>query len=234
MATLALFGGRLNSVSQSRPARILLVEDEALFRELLIGAFAGQTAVQVVAVAEEGETAIQLARETRPDAVIMDIQLSGEMDGIKAALQIKRERPETGIVVLSAHKDRRYVTSLPLEDGAGWAYLLKQSVPDVATLVHAIQGSSNGMLVLDAAIIASLRPSEGSLLDKLPSRQLQILQLIAQGFNNASIAVELGLAEKTIEVYINIMYQALNLSHVPGINARVQATLLYLQESEDR
>ena len=78
----------------------------------------------------------------------MDIELPGDIDGIEAAIQIKEELPETGIVILSAHDDRRYVTRLPLEKRPGWAYLLKQTARDVATVMRAIEASMDGMVML--------------------------------------------------------------------------------------
>jgi hemolysin D len=121
--------------------RLLVVDDEALFRELLCRTLSAEPELEVIGVAGDGETAVQLARKEKPDVVIMDIELPGKLDGIEAALQIKKERPQTGIVVLSAHSERRYVTSLPLEDIQGWAYLLKQTAPDLATVVRAIARS---------------------------------------------------------------------------------------------
>src|SRR4030065_1097121 len=88
--------------------------------------------------------------------------MPGKLDGIEAALQIKKEKPQTGIVILSAHSERRYVTSLPLEDIKGWAYLLKQTAPDLATVVRAIEGSKAGMVVLDPSVVSGLRPRQGS------------------------------------------------------------------------
>ena len=143
-----------------------------------------------------------------------------------------RERPETGVVILSVHSDRHYVTSLPLEDSGGWAYLLKQTVPDLGELIRAIQGSKAGMVVLDPAVLANLRPRRNSAVARLTPRQQEVLQLIAEGHNNAAIAQRLVLSEKTVETYINSIYQELNLSKEPEIHARVKATLLYLESSQ--
>ncbi len=214
--------------------RILIVEDEALFSELLRRTLSAEPGLEIVGVAGDGETAVRLAGETRPDAVLMDIELPGELDGIDAALRIKRERPQTGIVILSAHKDWRYVTSLPLEESWGWSYLLKQTVPDMDTVVRAIQGSIRGMVVLDPAVVASLKPRRGSAVARLTPRQREVLELIAQGYNNAGIAQRLYLAEKSVESYINAIYQELQLSGEQDVNARVKATLLYLQDSQSR
>lgn len=211
---------------------MLIVEDEPLFRELLRRTLSAEPVLKVVGLAEDGETAIRLAREREPDAVLMDIELPGELDGIEAALRIKQERPQTGIVILSAHKDRRYLTSVPFGESPGWSYLLKQTVPDLDTVVRAIQGAVSGMVVLDPAVVAALRPRHGSTLAGLTPRQQQVLELIAQGHNNAAIAQRLVLTEKSVETYINAIYQELGLSGERDIHARVKATLFYLLESQ--
>jgi DNA-binding NarL/FixJ family response regulator len=166
--------------------------------------------------------------------VIMDIELPGKLDGIEAALQIKRERPQTGVVILSAHSERRYVTSLPLENMQGWGYLLKQTAPDLATVVRAIQGSKAGMVVLDPSVVANLRPRQGSAVARLNPRHQEVLELMAQGYSNAAIARLLELSRKSVETYINVIYQELQLSHEEDIHARVKATLLYLESSRTR
>jgi two-component system response regulator DegU len=135
--------------------RVLIVDDQALFRELLRRTLSAEPGLEVVGEAEDGETSVHLARATSPDVVLMDIELPGELDGMEAAIQIKQEMPHTGIVILSAHSDWRYVTSLPLDDIQGWGYLLKQTVPDLATVVRAIHGSKAGMVVLDPAVVSS-------------------------------------------------------------------------------
>ena len=211
--------------------RVFIVEDEPLFSDLLRRTLSAEPGLEVVGVVGDGETAVRLAGELTPDAVITDIELQGEMDGIEAALKIKEARPETGIVILSAHNDRRYVTSLPLSESPGWAYLLKQTLPDLDTLMRAILGSVNGMVVLDPAVVESLRPRRDSTTSKLTPRQQQVLELIAQGYNNTGIAQSLTLTEKSVETYINSIYQVLQVSGGQGVHSRVKATLIYLQDS---
>ena len=97
---------------------------------------AAEPGLDVVGVAKDGESAVEMAAKVDSDAVIMDIELLGEMDGIDAALKIKEMRLDTGIVILSMHKDRRYVSSLPLSETHGWAYLLKQNVPEMASVLR--------------------------------------------------------------------------------------------------
>ncbi|OGO02747.1 MAG: hypothetical protein A2Y91_01895 [Chloroflexi bacterium RBG_13_54_8] len=214
--------------------KVVIVDDEALFRELLRRTLSAEPGIEVAGVAESGEAAIPLVRETKPDVVLMDIELPGELNGIEAALRIKEETPQIGIVILSAHSDRRYVTSLPLDDSQGWAYLLKQTVPDLAAVVRAIEGSKAGMVVLDPLVMAGLRPRQGSVVASLTRRQQEVLELLAQGYGNAAIAQRLTLSEKSVETYINAIYQALHVSDEPGIHARVKATLLYLQSAQNR
>ncbi len=187
--------------------------------------------LEVVGVATEGKDAVRLAAELSPDAVIMDIALPGGMDGIDAALQIKAQRKETGIVILSVHKDRRYVSSLPLSESPGWAYLLKQTVPDLSSVMRAIQGSVDGLVVLDPAVVETLQPRRGSAAARLTPRHRQVLELIAQGYNNTAIAHELSLTEKSVETYINSIYQVLQIPGEEGVHARVKATLVYLEDS---
>ena len=211
--------------------RLIITEDEPLFRELLLRTLSTEPRMEVVGTAEDAETAIKLSREVKPDVAIMDIELPGEMDGIEAALIIKRERPETGIVILSVHSDHRYVSSLPLGDLGGWAYLLKQSVPDLSTLVRAIHGSKEGMMVLDPAVMAKLRPRQDSPVASLTPRLQEVLRLIAQGYNNAAIAERLVLSERSVEGYVKSIYQELHLSGEPEIHARVKAALTYLESA---
>ena len=140
-------------------------------------------------------------------------------------------RLDTGIVILSMHKDRRYVSSLPLSETHGWAYLLKQNVPDMASVLRAIQGSVDGMVVLDPEVVESLQPKQGSAAAWLTPRHRQVLELIAQGFNTTTIAQCLTLTEKSVETYINAIYQVLQIPGEEGMHSPVKATLVYLQYS---
>lgn len=210
---------------------VMIVEDEPLFAELLRRSLAASPSVNVLSVVDDGETAVARAVELQPDVVLMDIELAGGMDGIDAALRIKAARPSTGIVILSNHNDRRYLSGVPFEESTGWAYLLKQSIPDLETVIRAIDGTKAGMVVLDPAVVLNLRPNAGSPIASLSPRQREVLELIAQGYTNAAIAAHLTLTEKSVETYINGIYHALGVSSDRNVHARVKATLFYLQES---
>ena len=212
--------------------KILLVEDQPFFRELLTKSIEATPEMDLVGSAANGETAIDLARKTSPDVVIMDIELEGEINGIETGLEIKEKKPETAIVLLSSHLERGYLTSLPLRHSSGWAYLLKQSLPDLDTLLRTIRQTVQGMVVLDPIIVKMLDPNPDSALSRLTERQLQLLELIAQGYDNPSIAQQLNLTENTVETYINTIYQELAVSREPGVHPRVSASLIYLRDSK--
>ena len=207
--------------------RVLVVEDESLFRDLLVRSLAGES-IEVVGEAADGETAIRLARRIAPDVVLMDIGLAGEMDGITAGVRIKSERPEANIVILSALTEKQHLSIIPFGETEGWSYLLKQSVSDTGALVSAIEGSASGLTVLDSGVIAGLKPRQGSILTSLTARQMDVLELIAQGYNNATIAEKLSVEITSIENYINATYRALQLSDERGVQPRVKATLIYV------
>ncbi len=211
--------------------RLLVVEDEALFRNLLVQILEEEPDLEVVGEADNGQSAIDLAAHHEPDVVLMDIEMPGQYDGIDAGIEIRKRKPSTGIVLLSSHRDRRFFTSLPADQQAGWSYLLKQSVGDIDTVIRAIQGSAMGMVVLDPALIGEMRPKPDSALSRLTPRQRDVIELIARGYSNAAIADELSLTERSVETYVSVIYQELGVSGERETNARVKAALIALEES---
>jgi len=134
-------------------------------------------------------------------------------------------------VILSLHKDKEYLGGLSAEEASGWSYLLKQSVSDTSALGRAIEGSASGFVVLDPEVVNSLRPRQGSFAARLTPRQLEVLGLMAQGYNNTAIAEKLVLGHKSVENYINAIYQELNLNQSDTVHPRVSAVLSYIQDS---
>lgn len=215
--------------------RVLVAEDEPLFRDMLRIALSAQPALEVVGVAADGETALKLGRELTPDVVLLDIELGRGPNGIQVAQSLRKELSQIGIVLLSNHRDKQYLASLRQNDAGGWSYLLKRSVSDASTLARAIEGVYRGLMVLDPAVALGLHPREGSRLARLTPRQLEVLGLMAQGYNNAAIAEQLVLSEKSVENYINAIYQELNIFRTEEpVHPRVRAVLAYLQESGER
>ncbi|MDP6548846.1 MAG: response regulator transcription factor [Dehalococcoidia bacterium] len=212
--------------------RVLIVEDEGLFRDMLKISPSAIPNLEVVDAVSDGKTAIDAAQRLLPDVVLMDIELGSEPNGIAAGRAIKHAHDDTGMVVLSAHKEREYVDLVSKEDYAGWSYLLKQSVSDAGALVRAIEGSASGLVVMDPWVVSSMRPRKGSLTARLTPRQQEVLAMMAQGYNNAAIAEKLVLGAKSVENYINAIYQELSLSHNGPLHPRAQAVLSYIRDSD--
>ncbi len=214
------------------PVRVLVVEDEGLFRDMLQTALAAQPTIQVVAAVATGEDAIREAERVAPDVVLADIELGPGLNGVEAASRIRSRHAEAGVVLLSAHRDKQYIASLPAGEARGWSYLLKSSVTDTATLVRAIEGAAAGLVVLDPALVDALRPRPRSPVDALSDRQRQVLALMAKGYSNAGIAQELVLTEKTVENYVGGIFQALGLDRGEAVHQRVKAVLAFLEGTQ--
>jgi DNA-binding NarL/FixJ family response regulator len=215
-----------------QPVRVLVVEDEGLFRDMLQTALAAQPAIHVVAAVATGEEAVREAEHVVPDVVLADIELGPGLNGVEAASRIRARHSHAGVVLLSAHRDKQYIASLPAGEARGWSYLLKSSVTDTATLVRAIEGAAAGLVVLDPALVDSLRPRPRSPVDALSERQRQVLALMAKGYSNSGIAQELVLTEKTVENYVGGIFQALGLDRGEAVHQRVKAVLAFLEGTQ--
>jgi DNA-binding NarL/FixJ family response regulator len=211
---------------------VLIVEDEGLFRDMLQTALAAQPAIQVVAAVATGEEAVREAERVEPDVVLADIELGPGLNGVEAASRIRARHAHAGVVLLSAHRDKQYIASLPAGEAHGWSYLLKNSVTDTATLVRAIEGAAAGLVVLDPALVDALRPRPRSPVDALSERQRQVLALMAKGYSNGGIAQELVLTEKTVENYVGGIFQALGLDRGEAVHQRVKAVLAFLEGTQ--
>jgi DNA-binding NarL/FixJ family response regulator len=187
--------------------------------------------LEVVEAVGNGNAAIESAKRLDPDVILMDIELGSDPNGINAGRAIKSDRPETGIVILSSHRERQYLNLIAVEESSGWSYLLKQSVSDAGSLARAIEGAASGLVVMDPAVVNSMKPRKGSITAGLTPRQQEVLTMMAQGYNNAAIAEKLVLGTKSVENYINAIYQELNLSHNGPLHPRVQAVLSYIRDA---
>lgn len=211
--------------------KLLIVEDEGLFRDMLKISLGSLPQMEILDAVSDGDAAVQKAGQLLPDVILMDIELGSEPNGIDAGRAIKKNHPDIGIIVLSAHKHREYVNLIASDDLSGWSYVLKQSVTDAESLVRAIEGAASGLVVMDPGVVNSMRPRQGSNTAGLTPRQQEVLSMMAKGYNNAAIADKLVLGTKSVENYINAIYQELNLSHGGPLHPRVQAVLSYIRDS---
>lgn len=223
----------MDSTGTEKRVRILILEDEDLFRDLLRVALSQRQRFEVVGAYAQGQDVLEAAGKLKPDVAILDIELGGQLNGIRVGLSLRRQLPKVGILLLSNHGNPQFVSSLPREAMAGWSYLLKKTVSDLAALERAIEGAASGFVVLDPQIVTGMQPRTGGYVSRLTPRQREILTLIAQGFTNAGIAEQLVLSEKSVENQINGIYHQLEIDRETSpVQPRVKAVLIYLQESQ--
>lgn len=225
------------------PITVAVVEDESLFRHLLVATLSQTPDLRVVGSYGQSEVALANIPELKPDVVLLDIELNGgslagkpvsrnesaPMNGIELGFALRQQLPNVGIVLLSNHCEPEFLTAIPPEKVAGWSYLLKQSVEHVDTLLRTIRGTRDGLVVLDPQLIASVQEGRGGP-EGLTPRQRQILELVASGLTNGAIARRLSLSEKTIQNQINLIYDKLNIDRGDDdIQPRVRAVLTFLR-----
>ncbi len=199
--------------------RVLLADDHVLVRtgiRMLLQSIEG---VMVVGEASDGRQAVELAATLRPRIVLMDISMQN-LNGLEATAQIRREQPDTRVIILSMSADEAHVMQALRAGAAG--YLLKDATPEELALALTAVESGNTYLtprvsrqVVDGYIG---RLAEGeTTLDALTPRQREILQLIAEGQGTKEIAYKLGLSVKTVETHRSQIMDRLNIRDVPGL-----------------
>ena len=218
------------------PIRVVIAEDSFLVREGIAKLLDGCDDVEVVAFCEDLPGLIDAAGSTAPDVVLTDIRMppTNTDEGIRAAAMLRELQPEVGVVVLSQYAEPAYALAL-LEGGSERrAYLLKERLADAAQLVGAVREVARGGSVIDAKVVDVLvhARSRGprSPLERLTTRESEVLAEIAQGKNNATVAASLALSERAVEKHINSMFSKLGLSEAPDVHRRVKAVLLYLAD----
>jgi len=213
--------------------RVVLAEDDVLLRAG-VASLLDQAGFEVTGQAGDADGLLALVRETRPDLVVVDIRMppTRTTEGLEAAQAIRRQFPQTAILVLSAHVDVEHATEL-LASGRGIGYLLKRRVADVAEFLDTIDRVAKGGSVVDPALVAELvgvrRRSDP--LAALSSREREVLALMAEGRSNAGIARRLWVTEGTVEKHVRSILGKLSLSETEDDHRRVLAVLTFLEAS---
>jgi DNA-binding NarL/FixJ family response regulator len=215
--------------------RVLLAEDNALLRQGLERLLTADPDLELVAsVADLPSLEKGLRDHPDVDVVVTDIRMppSGTDEGLQVAASLRKERPATGVVVLSQHADAAYALRL-LEGGSGGrAYLLKERVRDVGELSAAIRTVATGGSFVDPTVVEQLVAANAgpraTPLSTLTPRETEVLGEMAQGKSNAAIAASLVLSERAIEKHTNSIFAKLGLTEEPDVNRRVKAVLVYL------
>lgn len=196
--------------------RVLVASSQPLFRDCLALALQSTGQVQATATAADMLAATEAIRAHPPDVLLADTTLLGEVSALEAAL-----RPHPTAVLLLA--DRVPPPLLERIRKAGWSCLTRSAVPDVATLVQALQGAARGLVVLDHRMV---RPTKS---DTVTPRELEVLHLVADGYSNAAIARKLYLSEKSVENHITSLYHKLGVwQEGQSFHPRVRAARAFL------
>jgi two-component system NarL family response regulator len=205
--------------------RLLIAEDETVVRMALAQLLAAEPDIEVVAQAENGETALDLARRLKPNVVLTDLSMP-KMDGIAATRQIKQDVPECAIVVLTVHQDDDHLFAAIKAGASG--YVLKDAPPEQT--VEAIRAAARGegflgpslvRRVLDEfARVSRLRAAAKEVFADLTRREMEVLELLGRGLRNREVAERLYLSEKTVKNHVSSILMKLQ------VNDRTAAALL--------
>lgn len=210
-------------MTDSQMIRIILADDHAVvrkgIREFLEEA-PGKPRIKVVAEAADGEQAVALVAEHRPDVAVLDIQMPG-MTGIEATRQIKAKYPEVRMLILTAYDDDPYIFAL-LQAGAS-GYVLKTASSD--ELIQAVRTVYRGESALDPIVAQKVvqqltkgRPlGAQTSAETLTEREIETLQLVARGLTNKAVGRELGISDRTVQGHLSNIYGKL------GVNSRTEA-----------
>ena len=194
--------------------RVLVADDHPVFRDglaMLLGSVGG---IDVVATAANGEQAVALAREHRPDVVVMDVQMPG-LNGIEATRRLAAEAPEIGVVVLTMSEEDGTVFAAVRAGARG--YLVKGAEQD--EIVRAISAVAAGGVVFGASLarriadfFAAAPPAQATAFPQLTAREREILDLVAAGRTNAQIAAALYLSPKTVRNNVSSVFAKLQVA----------------------
>jgi DNA-binding NarL/FixJ family response regulator len=212
--------------------RVIVADDAMVTREGIVRLLT-DAGVEVVGQSEDAEGLLRDVALARPDAAIVDIRMppTHTDEGLVAAQRIRREYPETGVLVLSQYVEPSYAMRLLEEHPERVGYLLKERVFDVAILVDALRRLSDGETVIDPTIVSQLvgRRRREDPLAELTDREREVLTLLAEGLSNKAIAARLFVTERTVEAHVKQIFLKLGLTAKPESHRRVLAVLAYLR-----
>jgi serine/threonine-protein kinase PknK len=213
-----------------RSTRVVLADDDVLLREGLAGLLE-RSGFEVVGQCDNASELVTLVRQHRPELAIVDIRMppTHTSEGLDAAALIRKELPETAILVLSAHVQVEQATDL-LASGERNGYLLKSRVTNVEEFIEMLERIVKGGSVVDPALVQELiaaRRVEDPL-DVLSPREREVLSLMAEGRSNAGIAHQLWITEGTVEKHVHSILMKLRLPASEDDQRRVLAVITFL------
>ncbi|EPD66950.1 MULTISPECIES: response regulator transcription factor [unclassified Streptomyces] len=211
--------------------RVVIAEDAAVLRELL-ALMLTDRGHEVCAAVGDADALTAAVTEHRPDVAVVDIRMppTHTDEGLRAAIDIRRAHPGTGVLLFSQYIETKYARRLLAAGSAGVGYLLKDRVANVAEFTEALNRVADGGTALDPEVVTQLagaaRRTED--LDTLTARERQVLALMAEGRSNAAIAQALVVSAGTVEKHVAAVFGKLGLPASEDANRRVLAVLRYL------
>jgi DNA-binding NarL/FixJ family response regulator len=210
--------------------RIAVADDDVLLREGLASLLEG-AGFEIVGQAGDGPGLLDVVRHAQPELVIVDIRMPPDFanEGLDAARVIRREFPDVGILVLSAHVEVEEAMEL-LAGGERTGYLLKRRVTDVRAFLETVGRIAAGGSIVDPALVQELVAARhrDDPLERLTAREREVLGLMAEGASNAGIARRLWVTEGTVEKHVHSILAKLQLPETPDDHRRVLAVITYL------
>jgi DNA-binding NarL/FixJ family response regulator len=223
--------------------RVVIAEDSAVVRAGLAEILADR-GHDVVAAVGNGEALLAAVAEHQPDVTVVDVRMPpGYTDeGLRAAIEIRRQHPATGVLVFSQYIETRYAADLlgatpgasagpPHRRAGGVGYLLKDRVADVGEFVEALSRVAAGGTALDPEVVSQLLAASrrGDALGDLTHRERDVLALMAEGRSNSAIAAILVVSERAVEKHVSNIFSKLGLAPSDADHRRVLAVLRYLE-----
>jgi len=220
----------------STPVSVVVGEDDVLMREGIVRLLT-EAGFEVVAQAGDADDVLRKGLAHRPDVVVADVQMPPDRtdDGLRAALELRRRRPETAVLVLSQFYEEHYALDLIGERPEGVGYLLKERVGDVEAFVQAVARVAAGGSALDPVVVGRMlgrRPSADPVA-QLSARERDVLGAMAEGKSNRGIAEELVVSEAAVEKHVTRIFHKLGIGPTQTEHRRVLAVLTYLRSSSN-
>ena len=214
------------------PLTVAIAEDSVLLREGLTRILISAD-LRVTAAYDNADDLLEWIRTEPPDIAIVDIRLppTHTDEGMRAALRVRRDHPDTAILVLSQYVELGLAMQLLSESAEKVGYLLKDRISDVGQFVDAVRRVAGGGSAIDPQIVTTLlrRRRSDDPLDRLTPREREVLELMAAGNSNSGIAERLVITQRAVEKYVSSVFDKLGLPSTGSESRRVLAVLLYLR-----
>jgi DNA-binding NarL/FixJ family response regulator len=211
--------------------RVVVADDSVLLREGLVRLLT-EVGCEVLAAVDDAPSLIRAVQEHQPDVAVVDIRMPPTMtdDGLRAAVELRRQQPSLAVLLLSAYIELSYADALLSDGRGGVGYLLKDRVTSLDRLAEALKTISAGGTVLDPEVVAQLLVSRRSdPLAALTPREREVLALMAEGRSNSAIAASLVVSGGAVEKHVSNIFTKIQLPDVGADNRRVLAVLAWLK-----